>query len=132
MKQALTYDQFSFAETSDFPLLQLLHPRQYTLAVIESLAIGIVLGWLAVYFLAWPLWAATFVVLITLLPVGILKWREDGLRYGTVVMVLSILLTAQGLHSIEHLIQWSQYHILYWTARQSTGLLSPANAEWVH
>ena len=47
-------------------------------------------------------------------------------------MILSILVTAQGLHTVEHLVQWTQYHVLYWTMRQSNGLLSPANAEWVH
>jgi hypothetical protein len=25
-----------------------------------------------------------------------------------------------------------QFHVLHWTARASSGLLSPANAEWVH
>ena len=47
-------------------------------------------------------------------------------------MGVSILLAAQGFHGIEHMAQWTQYHILNWSARASTGLLSPANAEWVH
>jgi hypothetical protein len=47
-------------------------------------------------------------------------------------MGLSILVTAQGLHTIEHLVQWAQYNLLFLTMRQSNGLLSPANAEWVH
>ncbi len=132
MKQALPLPLFSTVESPHFPLLHLLHPRQYTNLVLISLALGLVAGWLAVAFLAWPLWAATFVVLLALLPVGIFKWRDDRRQYGPTVMLLSILLTTQGFHTIEHLIQWAQYHILYWTARQSTGLVSPANAEWVH
>ena len=132
MKQALSLRMVSFAPMPQFPILRLLHPREHTAAVFKALALGIIAGWLTTYFLAWPLWAATFVVLAALLPIGILKWREEKLRYGTVVMLLSIVLTTQGFHTIEHLIQWAQYHILYWTARQSTGLLSPANAEWVH
>jgi hypothetical protein len=47
-------------------------------------------------------------------------------------MLLSILLAAQGFHSVEHLIQWVQFHMWGWSARESTGLLSAANAEWVH
>ena len=132
MNQTLPMRSFFTTLDTHLPLLQLLNPRQHTGAVIKSLALGMVLGWLAIQFLGWPLWAATFVVLIVLIPVGIQKWREDRLRYGGVVMILSILLTTQGVHTIEHLIQWGQYHLLYWTARQSTGLLSPANAEWVH
>jgi len=132
MNQTLPMRSFFTTLDTHLPLLQLLNPRQHTGAVIKSLALGVVLGWLAMQFLGWPLWAATFVVLITLIPVGIQKWREDRLRYGVTIMVLSVLLTAQGVHTIEHLIQWAQYHLLYWTARQSTGLLSPANAEWVH
>src|SRR5690606_38119753 len=77
-------------------------------------------------------WAATAMTLLILLPAGALKWSDDRRRYGTTIMILSILLTAQGLHTVEHLVQWAQYHILYLTMRQSNGLLSPANAEWVH
>ena len=132
MNQTLPMPSFSMTGRTRLPLLQLLNPRQHTAAVIKSLALGVVIGWLAMQFLAWPLWAATFIVLVALLPVGVLKWREDRLRYGVTIMVLSILLTAQGVHTVEHLIQWVQYHGFYWTMRQSNGLLSPANAEWVH
>ncbi|MCS6826787.1 MAG: hypothetical protein NZ553_09260 [Caldilinea sp.] len=116
----------------NLPLLQLLHPKQYTRVVGISLAIGLTLSWIVVGAGIAPLWAATAMTLLILLPAGVFKWRDDARRYGRTVMFLSILLTAQGLHSIEHLIQWTQYHILYWTMRQSNGLLSPANAEWVH
>jgi hypothetical protein len=33
---------------------------------------------------------------------------------------------------VEHFIQWTQYHVLYWQMVHSSGLISPANAEWVH
>jgi hypothetical protein len=67
-----------------------------------------------------------------LLPVGMRKWQQDRRRYGATIMWLSVLLTVQGVHTVEHLAQWAQYHVFYWTMRQSNGLLSPANAEWVH
>jgi hypothetical protein len=114
------------------PILALLHPRQHTLSVWLALLVGLVVGWATIRFGDWPLWAATAIVLLALLPVGIRKWGDDRVRYGTTIMLLSILLTSQGAHTIEHLVQWVQYHVLFWTARQSTGLLSPANAEWVH
>ena len=38
----------------------------------------------------------------------------------------------QGFHGIEHLAQFFQNHVLGLNLRASNGLLSPANAEWVH
>ena len=114
------------------PVLQLLNPGKYTRWVLISLGVGFVAGWWLMRWLGAPLWMSTFVVLAVLMPVGILKWRVDRLRYGPIVMLLSIVLTTQGVHTIEHLVQWVQYHLLYWPMRQSSGLLSPANAEWVH
>jgi len=114
------------------PVLQLLNPGKYTRWVLISLGVGFITGWLLMWWLGAPLWMSTFVVLLVLLPVGILKWRVDRLRYGPVVMLLSIVLTTQGVHTIEHMVQWVQYHLFYWPMRQSNGLLSPANAEWVH
>lgn len=119
-----------FGET--FPLARLLHPRQHTRLVVISLLAGFVVSALAVSLLEWPLWAATAIMLVVLLPAGILKWRADRRLFGFTAMALSIVLTTQGLHTIEHLVQWTQYHVLFWTMRQSSGLLSPANAEWVH
>lgn len=124
--------QAGFDVQAAFPLLRLLNPKQHTRFVLISLAVGLIASYTAVA-LGWlPLWAATAMTLLILLPAGVLKWSDDRRRYGTTIMILSILLTAQGLHTVEHLVQWSQYHILYWTMRQSNGLLSPANAEWVH
>jgi hypothetical protein len=75
---------------------------------------------------------ATLIVLVVLFPIGLLQWRDDLRRDGWLVMLLSIVVVSQGIHSIEHFVQWGQYHVLYWTTRQSNGLLSAANAEWVH
>ncbi len=115
-----------------FPMLRLLNPKQYTREVLVSLAIGLVASYTAVVLGLIPLWAATALVLLLLLPAGVLKWRDDRRRYGVTAMILSILVMSQGLHTVEHLVQWVQYHVLYFTMRLSNGLLSPANAEWVH
>lgn len=115
-----------------FPLFHLLHPRRYLRATTISLAIGLVIGILGIQYGGLQRWVATAIVLLVLMPVGVLKFRDDRRLFGGTVMLLSILLTAQGLHAIEHLVQWVQYHMLFWTMRQSNGLLSAANAEWVH
>lgn len=122
----------TFAIQAAFPLLRLLNPKQHTRIALALSIVGVSASYLAVA-LGWlPLWGATALTLIILLPAGVLKWRDDHRRYGATIMVLSILVTAQGLHTIEHLVQWAQYHLLFLTMRQANGLLSPANAEWVH
>ncbi len=117
---------------SHLPVLQLLHPRRHAKAAIAALLIGLALGAFAVIVLQFPGWTFTAIVLATLLPIGMVKWREDARLFGSMVGVLSALLVMQGVHTIEHLVQWVQYYVLFWTARQSNGLLSAANAEWVH
>lgn len=113
-------------------LVALLHPREQTRFVLCMLGSSLLVAAAAMRWLGWPLWGATATVLVLMLLPGVAKWRVDRRRYGWAVMVLSILVAAQGLHSIEHLIQWIQYHLLHFTPRQSNGLLSAANAEWVH
>jgi hypothetical protein len=117
---------------SALPVWRLLHPRQHIKASVAALLIGLALGTFAVLVLRFPAWTFTAIVLITLLPIGFVKWREDARLFGAWVGVLSALLMFQGVHTVEHLVQWAQYHVLFWTARQSSGLVSAANAEWVH
>lgn len=119
-------------QPSRFPILDLVNPREQTLALGVMLIIGLVLAAVQMIWLGWPLWAATVMVLCLLLIPAVLKWRTDARRYGVVVMVLSVLLAAQGFHTLEHLAQWVEYHILNWPASQSAGFVSPANSEWIH
>ena len=114
------------------PLLRLLNPREYLSATLLALGVGLSAGWAAMTVWSAPFWMFSIIVLAALLPVGVRKWRDDLRRYGWVVMVLSILLIAQGVHTLEHIVQWVQYHSLYLTMRKSTGLVTAANAEWVH
>jgi hypothetical protein len=115
-----------------FPLLTLLNPGRLAPAVAISFALGLAAGWSAAHFLSFPFWSITAITLLVLLPVGVIKWRADLRRYGATIMLLSIILVAQGVHTIEHITQWAEYYILLMPARQSTGLLSAANSEWVH
>ncbi|MEJ7651952.1 MAG: hypothetical protein WKH64_00605 [Chloroflexia bacterium] len=57
--------------------------------------------------------------------------RRPGV-WGPATTVLGVLVVLQGFHSLEHVVQWVQYHVLYQPPSQSSGLISAANAEWVH
>jgi hypothetical protein len=46
--------------------------------------------------------------------------------------LLVVLLVAQSLHTVEHIAQWVQYHLLGWPLKASSGIISPLNAEVVH
>lgn len=115
-----------------FPLLSLLHPREQTRAVVVLLGLGMLLWGAVVWAAGLPIWGATTIVLALLLVPGVQKWRADRRRYGVTAMILSILLAMQGFHSIEHVAQWFQYHVLHWPPWWSNGLISAANAEWIH
>lgn len=115
-----------------FPVLALLDPREHTRAVVATLAVGLVLWGVVVWGVGMPIWGATSIVLGMLLVPGARKWRSDLRRWGATATVLGILLTLQGFHSIEHLAQWVQFHFLHWAPGRSSGLLSAADAEWVH
>jgi hypothetical protein len=115
-----------------FPVLALLHPRERTSLAVALSAAG-VLGWgIAVWLLRVPVWMASAGVLALLLIPGMLKWRDDLRRHGPTIMALSVLLAAQGFHTIEHTSQLIQFHVLKWAPFASTGLISAANAEWIH
>ncbi len=118
--------------TPRFPILALLHPRERTRLVVIVLALAILLWAGAVWLLRWPIWVASALGLALLLAPGALKWHDDRRRYGGLIMALSVLLVAQGFHSVEHTAQIIQYHILKWPPFASSGLISAANAEWVH
>ena len=117
---------------SRFPLLTLLHTRERTSLTLRALVAGLLIAGLVVVAADMPIWGATIIVLGILLVPGVQKWRDDLHRYGRPTMVLSVLLAMQGFHSIEHTTQWFQYHILKWPPWWSMGLISAANAEWVH
>ena len=114
------------------PVFGLLNPRNYARLALLSLGVGLSIAMATQWLGQWPFWTFTAIVLVALLPVGLRKWSDDKLRYGVTVMLLSVLLTAQGVHTIEHIVQWLQYHAAGLTPRQSNGLVSAANAEWVH
>ncbi|MDP9313275.1 MAG: hypothetical protein M3R24_20720 [Chloroflexota bacterium] len=115
-----------------FPVLALLHPREKTRLFILWLGLGVAGGMGVMRLFVLPSWSVTALVLGLLLVPALQKWRSDAHRWGHTVMVLSVLLAAQAFHSLEHAVQMFQYHVLHWPPFASSGLISAANAEWVH
>ena len=113
-------------------LLVLLDPRGQTHLFIGALAAGLGLAWWSVTRLSAPLWGAVLLVAALLVVPAARKWRRDREQLGAPLTVLSILLAAQSFHTVEHVAQWVQYHVLGWPLKASSGLISPLNAEIVH
>lgn len=113
-------------------LLTVLHPRgQLPLFAVAAIG-GSLLAWLVTTRLSLPLWSAAVLVIAVLCYPAVRKWRLDRQELGTPAMVLSVLLATQGFHTIEHVTQFFQYHVLGWPSKASSGLISPLNAEIVH
>ncbi|MBI3957170.1 MAG: hypothetical protein HY328_00070 [Chloroflexi bacterium] len=115
-----------------FPLLDLLHPRRFGRSALLALAVGLAAGSGLVLLVGLERWMGTALAILVLTPVAVGKFREDRRLFGATAMLLSVLLTVQGGHTVEHIVQWAQYYLLGWPMRQANGLLSAANAEWVH
>jgi hypothetical protein len=113
-------------------LLTLLHPRGQNRLVVSMSIAGLLVGWLSVTRLSVPVWGAILFGMGMLAYPAARKWQADRRRLGTPAMVLSILLVTQGLHTVEHVAQWIQYHLLGWPLAVASGLISPLNAEVVH
>jgi hypothetical protein len=122
----------SISQPVAFPVLSLLNPREHMRWMIAAWLIGGAIGAFAAWQLAFPKWAVAAVIVAAWLPTAVAKWRSDLRRYGIMLTLLGVLLTTQGLHTVEHVAQWVQYYLFWWTLRESNGLLSPLNAEWVH
>lgn len=114
------------------PSILLLHPRGQARLFSTMLFAGLLLGWLSMTRLSVPLWSAAVAGLALLATPAILKWSKDREHWGTPTMVLSVLLATQTLHTVEHLAQAIQYHLLGWPLKASSGIISPLNAEIVH
>lgn len=113
-------------------LRDLLHPRGQLPLLLALLLLGAVYGWLFVGWYGAPLWVAIAFTLALLLGPLAQKWRADLPALGWPLTLLGVLLVTQSLHTVEHLAQWAQHHLLGWPPKASGGLISPLNAEIVH
>lgn len=115
-----------------FPILALLHPRQHTRLVVVTGSLALAAAVVSRSAFGWELWQAVALVLVIMAAPATITWRTDARRYGTTAAIAGALITVQGLHTVEHVTQWVQRHVLHEPLRQANGLLSPANSEWVH
>jgi hypothetical protein len=113
-------------------LRDLFRPRGQTGWFVGFFAISLLLGWLFVTRLAAPLWMAAVITLLLLAFPALRKWEIDRRELGLPLTLLSVLLVTQGLHTVEHITQWVQFHLLGWPLKASSGIISPLNAEIVH
>src|SRR5215203_4367164 len=100
MQQTMRVEQQPVHLREIFPLLRLLDPGRYTGFVVGSFVLALTVSAVTVYNRWLPLWMATALVLVLMLPAGVLKWRDDKRAYGTTIMILSTLVSAQGLHTV--------------------------------
>jgi len=113
-------------------LLAVFHPRGQLPLFAATAVGGSMLAWLVTSRLSLPLWSAVVIVVAVLCYPAVRKWRLDRQQLGTSGMVLSVLVATQGFHTVEHIAQYVQYHVLGWPAKAAGGLISPLNAEIVH
>ena len=113
-------------------LIDLLRLRGRTTLIAFAACIGFLVAGVAVTRAGLPIWGGTILFLgVIAVPVS-LKWRDDLVTLGTAACVLSVLLALQGFHTLEHIIQLSQFYIFDRPGIQAQGLISSLNVEWVH
>lgn len=135
MTATIDHDELTPATPSRqprLPLVTVLHPREHTALVVVTGVVALVAAWVSRTVAGWPLWQAVALVLGIMIVPAAVTWRATARRYGLTAAMAAALVTVQGLHSIEHGVQYWQRHVLGLSLRQSNGLLSPANSEWVH
>jgi hypothetical protein len=105
--------------------------RAEWILVIIGVIVGGLLGFLALIH-KYPAWIQAACVIAGLLPAFSRHVVDIYVKHGWWSATLTMLVAAQSFHGVEHLVQWVQYHILRWPFFQASGIISAANAEWVH
>ncbi len=114
------------------PLWTLLDPGRRLPLVLVSAVLAVTLWGFLVGSETASLSSASLLAVGILAVPAVLKWRDDAAKLGAAATVLSVLLVTQGFHTLEHVAQVVQYYLLGWPAGRSLGLITAANAEWVH
>ena len=105
--------------------------RAEWILVIIGVIVGGLLGFLALIH-KYPAWIQAACVIAGLLPAFSRHVVDIYVKHGWWSATLTMLVAAQSFHGVEHLVQWVHYHILRWPFFQASGIISAANAEWVH
>ena len=79
-----------------------------------------------------PLWVQAACIIAGVIPGYTVHLWHILQRHGWWCALLGGLVAAQGFHGVEHVVQWIQYHIMRWPFFKASGIISAANAEWVH
>ncbi len=114
------------------PLVTLLDPGRRLPLVVVSAVVAVTLWGFLVGSGTASLSSASLLAVGILAVPAALKWRDDAAKIGVTATVLSVLLVTQGFHTVEHFAQVIQYYLLEWPAGRALGLITAANAEWVH
>ncbi len=112
-------------------LLTIYDLRQEWILVIIGVIVGGLFGFLALSY-KYPAWVQAACVIAGLLPAFSRHVIDIYTKHGWWSATLTTLIAAQSFHGVEHLVQWVQYHILRWPFFLASGIISAANAEWVH
>ena len=108
----------------------LLRPQQLWLATaitMSALLIGVIGRQIGL-----PMWQAALPGALIFGVAVIARWSMDRAKYGPLFALMVALVSFQGGHGVEHIMQWLQYHAFGYTLRASTGLISAADTELVH
>ncbi len=103
--------------------------------VSTTLTVGVLIGCVVAVYAAtlkMPLWIQAACVIAGVIPAYSVHALRIFRLYGWWFTLLMLLVAAQGFHGVEHLVQWVQYHVLRWPFFKASGIISAANAEWVH
>lgn len=82
--------------------------------------------------LGMPMWMWAACIIAGVMPAYAHHMYDVYVKFGWWSALLTGLVAAQSFHGVEHLVQWVQYHILRWPFFKASGIISAANAEWVH
>lgn len=119
------------SSTSSFRLGYIFDIRAEKILAFAGLLVSAFAGYWA-YLQQLPGWAIAAVVIAGVLPAYTRHVWHIYTTHGWWSALLTSLVAAQSFHGFEHVVQWIQYHILRQPFFVASGIISPANAEWVH
>lgn len=119
------------SSTLQFRFRQIFDLRAEVVWLMYGLAVGSLFAYIAAQ-QKMPLWVMAAFIIAGALPAYARHTYIIYTRYGWWSALLTMLVAAQSFHGVEHVVQWIQYHILRWPFFRASGIISAANAEWVH
>lgn len=116
---------------STFRFINIFDIRSERILVTIGLLFGVIAGaW--TYTQQLPAWVVAATIIAGLLPAYTRHVWTIYTTHGWWSALLTSLVAAQSFHGVEHVVQWIQYHILRMPFFKASGIISAANAEWVH